>query len=140
MIQRRIRCLIAKPGLDGHEMGARLISRVLMEAGMEVIYTGPRQTAETIVNTALQENVDVIGLSFLTGSHREHTSKLIGLMKEKGLDLDKTVLVVGGIIPPRHLDYMKSLGVDAVFGPGSDSRFIVGTIIEAVRRKIGEDR
>ena len=139
MKQRRIRCLIAKPGLDGHEMGARLISRVLMDAGMEVIYTGPRQTAEIIVNTALQENAEVIGLSFLAGSHREHTFKVIHLMKEKGFDLDKTVVVVGGIIPPKDVDYLKSLGVDGVFVPGSDTRFIVETITEAVNKKTGED-
>lgn len=139
MKQDRIRVLIAKPGLDGHEMGARLISRVLMDAGMEVIYTGPRQTAEMVVTTALQEGVDVIGLSFLTGAHREHTAKIIRLMGEKGVDPDKTVLAVGGIIPPKDVDYLKSLGVDAVFGPGSDTRVIVNAITEAVREKRGED-
>ena len=139
MKQDRIRVLIAKPGLDGHEMGARLISRVLMDAGMEVIYSGPRQTTEVVVSTALQEDVDVIGLSFLTGAHREHTAKIIRLMQEKGVNPDKTVLVVGGIIPPKDVDYLKSLGVDAVFGPGSDTRVIVETIKEAVRKKRGED-
>lgn len=139
MEQDRIRVLIAKPGLDGHEMGGRLISRILMEAGMEVIYTGPRQTAEMVASTALQEDVDVIGLSFLTGAHREHTDKVIRLMKEKGMDLDRIVLVVGGIIPARDVDYLKSLGVDAIFGPGSDTRVIVRTITEAVRQKRGQD-
>ena len=135
MEQGRIRVLIAKPGLDGHEMGARLISRVLMDAGMEVIYTGPRQTAETVVSIALQEDVDVIGLSFLTGAHKEHTAKIIHLMAEKGVERDKTVLVVGGIIPPKDVDYLKSLGVDAVFGPGSDTRVIVKTITEILRKR-----
>ena len=139
MADNMIRVLIAKPGLDGHEMGARLISLVLMEAGMEVIYTGPRQTPEMVVSTALQEDTDVIGLSFLTGAHREHTAKIIRLMKEKGMDLDKTVLVVGGIIPPKDVEYLKSLGVDAVFGPGSDTRVIAKTINEAARKKKGKD-
>ena len=106
---------------------------------MEVIYSGPRQTTESVVSTALQEDVDVIGLSFLTGAHREYTAKIIRLMEEKGVNPDKTVLVVGGIIPPKDVDYLKSLGVDAVFGPGSDTRVIVETIKEAVRKKGGED-
>ena len=138
MKQDKIRVLIAKPGLDGHEMGARLISRVLMDAGMEVMYTGPRQTAEIVVSTALQEDVDVIGLSFLTGAHREHTAKIIRLMEEKGVALSKTVLTVGGIIPSKDVDYLKSLGVDAVFGPGSDTRVIVKTIKETLRKKRGK--
>ena len=140
MKQDRIRVLIAKPGLDGHEMGARLISRALMDAGMEVIYTGPRQTAELVVSTALQEDVAVVGLSFLTGAHKEHTAKIVHLMTEKGVDPDRTVLVVGGIIPAKDFDYLKSLGVDAVFGPGSDTRAIVQTIKEALSKKRGEDR
>ena len=139
MKQEKIRVIVAKPGLDGHEMGARLISRALMDAGMEVIYTGPRQTPEAVVSTALQEDVNVIGLSFLTGAHKEHTAKVIRLMKEKGVDLDKTVLVLGGIIPPEDVNYLKSLGADAVFGPGSDTRVIVNTITQAVRKKRAED-
>jgi len=129
----KTKALIAKPGLDGHEMGARLISRVLMDAGMEVIYTGPRQTAEMIVSTALQEDVDVIGLSFLGGSHKEHTAKIVNLMKANGMD--NVVLVEGGIIPEMDYDYLKSLGVDAVFGPGSDTRVITKTILDAVKKK-----
>ena len=135
MKQEKIRVIVAKPGLDGHEMGARLISRTLMDAGMEVIYTGPRQTPDMVVATALQEDTDVIGLSFLTGAHKEHTAKVIRLMKENGLDLQKTVLVVGGVIPANDIDYLKSLGVDAVFGPGSDTRVIAKTITEAVKKK-----
>ena len=138
MTQDKVRVLIAKPGLDGHEMGARLISRVLMDAGMEVIYTGPRQTPEMVASTALQEDVDVIGLSFLTGAHKEHTAKVIRLMKENEMDLSKTVLVVGGIIPQEDVSYLKSLGIDAVFGPGSDTRVITETIREALNRKRGE--
>jgi len=135
MKQAKIRVLIAKPGLDGHEMGARLISRILMDAGMEVIYTGPRQSIESVVSTALQEDVDVIGLSFLTGAHKEHTARITQLMKEKGMELDETVLAVGGIIPYKDIDYLKSLGVDAVFGPGSDTRVIDKTIKEALQKK-----
>ena len=137
MRQGRIRVLMAKPGLDGHEMGARLISRVLMDAGMEVIYTGPRQTPEMVVSTALQEDVDVIGLSFLTGAHKEHAAKLMRLMKERGIDLSKTVLVAGGIIPPKDVSYLLSMGMDAVFGPGSDTRTIVKTITDAIQKKRG---
>lgn len=135
MKQAKIRVLVAKPGLDGHEMGARLISRVLMDAGMEVIYTGPRQSIESVVSTALQEDVDVIGLSYLTGAHKEHTARIIRLMQEKGMELGETVLAVGGIIPYQDIDYLKSLGVDAVFGPGSDTRVIVKTIKEALQKK-----
>ena len=135
MKQAKIRVLVAKPGLDGHEMGARLISRVLMDAGMEVIYTGPRQSIESVVSTALQEDVDVIGLSFLTGAHKEHTARIIRLMQEKGMELGETVLAVGGIIPYQDIDYLKSLGVDAVFGPGSDTRVIVKAIKEALQKK-----
>ncbi|MFH1650613.1 MAG: cobalamin B12-binding domain-containing protein [Chloroflexota bacterium] len=137
MAQKRERVLIAKPGLDGHEMGARLISRALMDAGMEVIYSGPRQTPEMVVNTALQEDVSVIGLSYLTGAHKEHTSRIIRLMQSKGMDPGRIVLVVGGIIPPRDVAYLKTLGVDAVFGPGSDTRVITQTIREAIDRKRG---
>ena len=138
MARDRIRVLIAKLGLDGHEMGARLISRVLRDAGMEVIYTGPRQTAASVVLAALQEDVDVIGLSFLTGSHKEHTARTIGLMRESGLDLGRVVLVVGGVIPPKDVTYLKSLGVDAVFGPGSDTRMITSAIVRALSHKTGK--
>ncbi len=135
MKSKNIRVLVAKPGLDGHEMGARLISRVLMDAGMEVIYTGPRQAIDSVVATALQEDVDVLGLSFLTGAHKEHTAEIIRLLREKGVDPAKIVLAVGGIIPPKDVRYLKSLGVDAVFGPGSDTREIVKIITEAVNKK-----
>ena len=131
----KIRALIAKPGLDGHEMGARLISRVLMDAGVEVIYTGSRQTPQMVVSAAIQEGGDVIGLSFLTGAHKEHTEKIVRLMKAN--QMDDVVLVVGGIIPPKDIDHLKSLGVEAVFGPGSDTRVITQTILDAVERRRG---
>ena len=124
---------MAKPGLDGHEMGARLITRCLMEAGMEVIYTGTRQTPDMVVAAALQEDVDVVALSFLSGSHKELTKEVVRLMKEKGLN--DMVLMVGGIIPVKDIDYLKSLGVYAVMGPGSDTRLITRTFTEAVQQK-----
>lgn len=130
---RKIKVLIAKPGLDGHEMGARLVTRVLMDAGMEVIYTGPRQSAEMIVNAALQEGVDIIGLSFLAGAHKELTARIIDLMKTKGMG--DVGLVVGGIIPPKDVDYLKSLGVGAVFGPGSDTGIITQRITDLATQK-----
>lgn len=134
---RKIKVLIAKPGLDGHEMGARLVTRSLMDAGMEVIYTGPRQSAEMIVNAALQEGVDVIGLSFLAGAHKEHTAKIIHLMKTSGMD--DVALVVGGIIPPKDIDHLKSLGVDAIFGPGSDTGLITKTITDLAKKRGGNE-
>jgi len=130
---RKIKVLVAKPGLDGHEMGARLITRCLMDAGMEVIYTGPRQSAEMIVNAALQEAVDIVGLSFLTGAHKEHTAKILRLMKDRGLE--NVSLVVGGIIPPKDVDYLRSLGVDAVFGPWSDTGVITQTLKDILKRR-----
>ncbi|MDO8673472.1 MAG: cobalamin-dependent protein, partial [Dehalococcoidia bacterium] len=94
---------------------------------------GPRQTPQMVVSAAIQEGADVIGLSFLTGAHKEHTEKIVRLLKESGLD--NVVLVVGGIIPPKDVDHLKSLGVEAVFGPGSDTRIITQTILDAVERK-----
>ena len=135
MSRKRIKVIVAKIGLDGHEMGALLISRVLADAGMEVLYTGPRQTVPAVVQAAVDEDVDVIGLSFLTGSHREHTAKIIQLMKERGMSLDEVVMVVGGVIPPADVAHLKSLGVDAVFGPGTDTRAITESIVAAVARK-----
>lgn len=135
MARKRTRVIMGKIGLDGHEMGALLVCRVLADAGMEVIYTGQRQTAASVVAAAVEEDVDVIGLSFLTGSHKEHTARTIRLMQEKGLDLREIVLVVGGVIPPKDEDYLRSLGVDAVFGPGSDTREITSAIVAAVDKK-----
>ena len=132
-MEKRIKVLMAKPGLDGHEMGARLITRCLMEAGMEVVYTGTRQTPDMVVAAALQEDVDVVALSFLSGSHKELTAEVVRLMKEKGLN--DVVLVVGGIIPVKDIDYLKSLGIYAVMGPGSDTRLITQTVTEAVQQK-----
>ena len=111
---KKIKVLMAKPGLDGHEMGARLITRCLMEAGMEVVYTGTRQTPEMVVAAALQEDVDLVALSFLSGSHKELTAEVVRLMKEKGLG--DVALVVGGIIPIKDIELLKSLGAYATIG------------------------
>lgn len=119
----RIRILIAKPGLDGHEAGAKVIARALMDAGMEVIYTGLRQTPEMIVQTALQEGVDIIGLSILSGAHNELCSRIMGLLQEKGLG--NVAVIAGGIIPQEDIPALREIGVKGVFGPGSSTERIV---------------
>ena len=124
--EKKIRVLVAKPGLDGHETGAKLIARVLRDAGMEVVYTGFRQTAETIVNAALQEDVDVVGLSILSGAHNELCSRIVKALH--GAGLDDVLIVAGGIIPAQDVAALKRVGVHGVFGPGSDTRDIVAFI------------
>jgi methylmalonyl-CoA mutase C-terminal domain/subunit len=128
-----IRVLVAKPGLDGHEVGAKLVARILRDAGMEVVYTGPRQSPEMVVAAALQEDVDVIGLSFLSGSHKEHCRRILRLLTEKGLG-DITV-IVGGIIPQLDIPALKAMGVAAVFGPGTDHRDIIRTVQDIVKAR-----
>lgn len=130
IMQKRIRVLIAKPGLDGHEAGARLIARVLMNAGMEVIYSGPRQSAEMIVNTAIDEDVDIVGLSILSGIHKEASASVLNLLKDKGAE-DISV-IVGGIIPIRDIPAMKKAGVKEVFGPGTNTNHVVEVIRQIV--------
>jgi len=120
---RRIRVLIAKPGLDGHEAGAKVIARAFMEAGMEVIYTGLRQTPEMIVQTALQEGVDIIGLSILSGAHNELCSRILRLLGEKGLG--NVAVIVGGIIPREDIPILQEMGVKGVFGPGANTESVV---------------
>ena len=110
-----IRVLIAKPGLDGHDRGAKVIARALRDAGMEVIYTGLRQTPEMVVEAALQEDVNVIGLSILSGAHMTLVPRILELMQQN--DLDDVKLLVGGILPDEDAAELKKLGVDAVFGP-----------------------
>jgi methylmalonyl-CoA mutase C-terminal domain/subunit len=117
MGQRRIRVLLAKPGLDGHDRGAKVVAHALREAGMEVIYTGLHQTVPSIVKQALQEDVDVIGLSIMSGAHIPISRKLMQLIKEEKLD-DKLV-VVGGVIPSRDIALLKDLGVDGIFPGGA---------------------
>jgi len=121
-----IRVLIAKPGLDGHDRGAKVLVRALRDAGMEVIYTGLFQTPEMIATAAMQEDVHVIGLSILSGAHLSLFPRIIEQLKEK--DLDHILLVAGGTIPPRDVQRIKDLGVHAVFGPGSSLSAIVDYI------------
>jgi methylmalonyl-CoA mutase C-terminal domain/subunit len=127
----KIRVLIAKPGLDGHESGARLIARTLRDAGMEVIYLGARQTPQTIVEAALQESVDVIGLSVLSGIHKEAASSVLQLLKEKGAE--NISLVMGGIIPKEDVIELKRMGVKGVFGPGTQTGEVIKSVKELVR-------
>lgn len=130
MNQRKIRVLIAKPGLDGHDRGAKVIARTLRDAGMEVIYTGLRQTPEMIVEAALQEDVDVIGLSILSGAHMALAPRIIELLNEHGLDDVK--VIIGGIIPDSDIEPLKEIGISGVFGPGSSTEKIVEFINEMV--------
>ena len=129
--KKRIKLIMAKPGLDGHDRGAKLLARVFAEAGMEVVYTGLRQTPEMIVEAALQEDADVVGLSSLSGVHNYFFPRVVELLKEKGLD---DVLVVGGgIIPEEDIAHLKNSGVAAIFGPGTRTEDIVKFIEEMVR-------
>lgn len=123
MAERKIRVLVAKPGLDGHDRGAKVIARALRDAGMEVIYTGLRQTPEQIIQAALQEDVDVMGLSILSGAHMHICSRILELRREKGLQ--DVLLVVGGIIPDVDVPKLKEMGLDAIFQPGASLKGIV---------------
>ncbi|WP_423737188.1 cobalamin B12-binding domain-containing protein [Chitinophaga caseinilytica] len=124
--QRPIRVLVAKVGLDGHDRGAKVIASALRDAGMEVIYTGLRQTPEMVVNAALQEDVDAIGVSILSGAHMTVFPKIIALMKEKGMD--DVLLTGGGIIPDTDMQELYALGVGKLFPPGTHTREIVDYI------------
>ena len=129
--RRMIRVLIAKPGLDGHDRGAKVVARALRDAGMEVIYAGLRQTPEMIVETALQEDVDVIGLSILSGAHMALFARITELLKEEGLD--HVLVVAGGIIPSAEVPAVLEMGIDAVFGPGTSVFDIIDYIRSHVR-------
>lgn len=129
---RAIRVVIAKPGLDGHDRGAKVIARALRDAGMEVIYTGLRQTPEQIVEVALQEDADVIGLSILSGAHNHICPRLVTLLREKGLD--DVLIVVGGIIPDADVPRLEELGISGVFQPGTPMQAISEFIQGRVRR------
>jgi methylmalonyl-CoA mutase C-terminal domain/subunit len=128
-----IRVLVAKPGLDGHDRGAKVIARALRDAGMEVIYTGLRQTPEMIVNAALQEDVQVIGLSILSGAHNAIVPRILELLREKGMD--DVIVIAGGIIPSEDAAELKKLGVAEVFQPGASLEKIV-QFIRAARKGI----
>jgi methylmalonyl-CoA mutase, C-terminal domain len=134
---RKIRVVIAKPGLDGHDRGAKVIARALRDAGMEVIYTGLRQTPEQIVAAALQEDADAIGLSILSGAHMHICPRVMELLKEKGLtDL---IVVVGGIIPDVDIPKLQALGINGIFLPGSPMQEII-TFIQSNARAAADQR
>ncbi len=125
-MDRKIRVLVAKPGLDGHDRGAKVVAAALRDAGMEIIYTGLRQTPQMIVETALQEDVDVIALSILSGAHITLFTKVLDLMKEKGLD--DVLLTGGGIIPEEDMERLHQMGVGKLFGPGTNTKDIIDYI------------
>ncbi len=128
-----IRVLVAKPGLDGHDRGAKVIARALRDAGMEVIYTGLRQTPEMIVNAAVQEDVDCVGLSILSGAHNAIVPRVTALLKERGAD--DILVVLGGTIPEQDVERLKSEGVAAIFGPGTPLEKVVEFIRGNVKSK-----
>jgi len=130
-LSQKIRVVIAKPGLDGHDRGAKVIARALRDAGMEVIYTGLRQTPEQIVGAALQEDADVIGLSILSGAHMHICPKVMALLKEKGLE--DVLVVVGGIIPDVDIPKLQEIGIRGIFLPGSPMQQIIDFINQNVR-------
>jgi methylmalonyl-CoA mutase, C-terminal domain len=132
MVQKKIRVLIAKPGLDGHDRGAKVIARALRDAGMEVIYTGLRQTPEMIASAAVQEDVDVIGLSILSGAHNTICPQLMKLLHDKGMN-DVTVLV-GGIIPEADVAPLKKSGIAEIFLPGTSTQDIIEFIHKQLRQ------
>ena len=133
-MESRIRVLVAKPGLDGHDRGAKVIARALRDAGMEVIYTGLRQTPEMIVQAAMQEDVQVIGLSILSGAHMAIFPKVMELLKQNGVD--DVLVAAGGILPDEDVPAIKAMGIKGCFGPGTSTE----EIIEFVRTNIQADR
>lgn len=128
-----IRVLIAKPGLDGHESGAKVIARALADAGMEVVYTGTRQTPQMIANVALQEDVGIVGLSILSGAHKELCARVVALFKEKGLG--DVPIIVGGIIPYSDVPDLEDMGIKAVFDPGTTTARVVACVRDLVSNK-----
>jgi len=133
MTGENIRVLIAKPGLDGHDRGAKVICRSLRDAGYEVIYTGIRRTPDEIVNAAVQEDVDVVGLSILSGAHNVLFPKIMELLKEKGAE--DIAVIAGGIIPDKDIPLLEKIGISKTFLPGSSTKEIVDWIKENVRRR-----
>ena len=133
MEEKKIRVLVAKPGLDGHDRGAKVIARALRDAGMEVIYTGLRQTPEMVVNAALQEDVDVIGLSILSGAHMSLVPRILELKKQAGLD--DVHIFLGGIIPETDAKALMKQGIEAVYGPGTPTTQVVDDIRAMYEKK-----
>ena len=130
MTDKRIRVLIAKPGLDGHDRGAKVIARALRDAGMEVVYTGIRQTPEMIAEAALHEDVDVVGLSILSGAHMALFPRVMELLREN--DMDDVLVVTGGIIPDEDVPTLNAMGIKGVFGPGTPT----GEIVDFIRENV----
>lgn len=133
MPEHPIRVLVAKPGLDGHDRGAKIVARALRDAGMEVIYTGIRQTPEMIAEAAVQEDVDVVGLSILSGAHLELFPRIVQLLRDKGKD--DALLVCGGIIPDEDIARLRDMGFDGVFGPGTLTQDFVNFIRTESKKK-----
>lgn len=130
---KKIRILIAKPGLDGHDRGAKFVARALRDAGFEVIYTGIRQTPEQIVNTAIQEDVDFIGLSCLSGAHNTLFPKVVKLLREK--NAEDIIVFGGGVIPQEDIEFLKSQGIKEIFGPGTPSEVFINFIKENAKER-----
>jgi methylmalonyl-CoA mutase C-terminal domain/subunit len=134
-MSQKIRVVIAKPGLDGHDRGAKVIARALRDAGMEVIYTGLRQTPELIVSAALQEDADVIGLSILSGAHMHICPRIVDLLREQGMT--DVLVVVGGIIPDADVPRLNEIGIQGIFQPGTPMQDIVDFITRHARTRVG---
>ena len=134
----KIRVLVAKPGLDGHDRGAKVVARALRDAGMEVIYTGIRQTPEMIAEAALQEDADVIGLSILSGAHMELFPRVLKALAEREITPDDVLLFAGGIIPDADIEPLKNMGFKAIFGPGTSTEDVIKFVREwaASRSKV----
>jgi methylmalonyl-CoA mutase C-terminal domain/subunit len=137
-VTQPIRVLVAKPGLDGHDRGAKIVARAMRDAGMEVIYTGIRQTPEMIVEAAIQEDVDVVGLSILSGAHLELFPRITQLLKEKGKD--DVLLVAGGIIPDEDIPRLNAMGFSGVFGPGTNTNELVKFVQNEMARRRGNEQ
>ncbi len=131
MTDKKMRVLVAKPGLDGHDRGAKVVARALRDAGMEVIYTGLRQTPEMIAEAALQEDVDIVGLSILSGAHMALAPRILELLKANGQS--KVKVFIGGIVPDEDVPQLKAIGVTGVYGPGASTEDIIKDIREAVK-------
>lgn len=133
MSERRIRVIVAKPGLDGHDRGAKVVARALRDAGMEVIYTGLRQTPESIVETAIQEDADAIGISILSGAHEHYFKEIIELLKSR--NAGDIIVFGGGVIPESDIPKLVAMGAGAIFGPGTSTKDCIEWIQKAVAEK-----
>jgi len=133
MEKRKTRVVVAKPGLDGHDRGAKVVARALRDAGMEVIYTGLRQSPESIVETAIQEDADAIGISILSGAHEHYFKAIIELLREKGAE--DIIVFGGGVIPEDDIPKLKAMGAGAIFGPGTPTKECIMWLEEAVTSK-----